>query len=79
MAKATYRMKINGLVVNVGDDIPEYGSLVFTETLSDGTVSIEGNKTDFAKLPTYVKPSSVAYFWDTKEMYKFDGTQWVEQ
>lgn len=79
MAKATYRTKINGKTYEVGDELPEFGSLTFTVTLSDGTVRIEGNKTDFNHLPTYVRPSSTAYFWDTQEVYKFDGTQWVEQ
>ena len=79
MAKATYRQVINGKVFNVGDDLPEYGSLIFVDTASDGTVAIEGMKTDFSKLPTYVTPSSTAYFWDTAEVYKFNGTDWLLQ
>lgn len=77
--KATHRTVVNGKVYNIGDDLPEYGSLIFTEVQSDGIVSIEGKKTDFAKLPTYVTRSSTAYFWDTQEVYKFDGTSWVLQ
>lgn len=80
MAKATYRTVIDGQVYNVGDDLPEYGSLKFVARL-DGRVEIEGNSSDIAKLPTWVKQGSQAYFVDTQALYKFDETNktWVEQ
>ena len=80
MAKATYRQVINGQVYNVGDDLPEYGSLRFV-CLKDGRSEIEGNAADISKLPTWVKQGSSAYFVDTKQVFKFDeaNSQWVEQ
>lgn len=80
MAKATYRTVIDGQVYNVGDDLPEYGSLKFVDRL-DGRVEIEGNSSDIAKLPTWVKQGSQAYFVDTQALYKFDETNktWVKQ
>ena len=80
MAKATYRTVIDGQVYNVGDDLPEYGSLRIV-TLKDGRAEIEGNSSDVAKLPTWVKQGSQAYFVDNQKVYKFDeaNTQWVEQ
>lgn len=80
MAKATYRTVIDGQVYNVGDDLPEYGSLKIVARL-DGIVEIEGNSSDIAKLPTWVKQGSQAYFVDTQALYKFDETNktWVEQ
>lgn len=78
--KATYRMVINGKVYNVGDDLPEYGSLKFI-SMTDGIAEIEGNSSDLAKLPTWVKQGSQAYFIDTQKLYKFDETNliWEEQ
>ena len=78
MAQATYRQKINGKVYEVGDTLPDYGSLVFREN-KDGYVYIEGHSDDVSKLPTWVKPTSKAYFWDNQKVYDFDGTQWIEQ
>lgn len=81
MAKATYRQKIDGLVVNVGDDIPEMGSLRFVSGGHGEIAEIEGNVADVSKLPTDVKQGSQAYFVDTQAVYKFDeaNEQWVEQ
>jgi len=80
MAKATHRTVIDGQVYNVGDDLPEYGSLKIVARL-DGIVEIEGNSSDIAKLPTWVKQGSQAYFVDTQALYKFDEANktWVEQ
>ena len=80
MAKATHRQVIDGQVYNVGDDLPEYGSLRFV-ALENGIATIEGNIADVGKLPTWVKQGSQAYFVDTQEVYKFDeaNSQWVEQ
>lgn len=81
MAKATYRQVIDHLVVNVGDDIPEMGSLRFTAGGHGEIASLEGNYDDFDKLPTDVKQGSDAYFVDNGKVFKFDetNTQWVEQ
>ena len=81
MAKATYRQKIDGKVFNVGDDLPELGSLKFVNGGYGQIAEIEGNIADVSKLPTDVKQGSQAYFVDTQALYKFDETngQWVEQ
>ena len=78
MAQATYRQKINGKVYEVGDELPDYGSLTFIEN-EDELVYIEGKSADFSKLPTWVQPYSTAYMIDTQKAYKFDGTEWIEQ
>lgn len=80
MAKATHRQVIDGQVYNVGDDLPEYGSLRFV-SICDNIAEIEGNSTDLSKLPTWVSQGSTAYMVDTGKVYKFDeaNTQWVEQ
>ena len=81
MAKATHRIDFNGKVINVGDDIPELGSLKFVNGGYGQIAEIEGNIADVSKLPTDVKQGSQAYFVDTQALYKFDETnkQWVEQ
>ena len=81
MAKATYRQKIDGKVFNIGDDLPELGSLKFVSGGYGQIAEIEGNIADVSKLPTEVKQGSQAYFVDTQALYKFDETneQWVEQ
>lgn len=81
MAKATYRQKINGKIFNVGDDLPELGSLRFVEGGYGAVASIEGNVADVAKLPTDVKQGSQAFFVDTQDVYKFDEANetWVSQ
>ena len=80
MAVATHREVIDGQVYNVGDTLPEYGSIHFT-SIKDGIAELEGNSTDVAKLPTWVKQGSQAYFVDSQELYKFDeeNKQWVQQ
>ena len=77
--KATHRMVINSKVYNVGDDLPEYGSIKFI-TIRNGRAELEGNSADLAKLPTWVKQGSQAFMIDTGKVYKFDetNTQWVE-
>ena len=64
MAKATYRMVVNGLEINVGDDIPDLGSLVFVEGGYGKVSFIEGYAKDVAKLPTWVAPGSQATILD---------------
>jgi len=81
MAKATYRQVINHKVFNVGDDLPELGSLIFVSGGYGEIAEIEGNSADVSKLPTDVKQGSSAYMVDTQDVYKFDETnaQWVKQ
>lgn len=81
MAQATYRQKINRKVFEVGDDLPELGSLRFVNGGYGEIAEIEGNSVDVSKLPTDVKQGSQAYFVDTQTFYKFDeeNSQWVEQ
>lgn len=81
MAKATYRQVIDGKVFNVGDDLPELGSLKFVSGGYGEIAEIEGNSADVSKLPTDVKQGSQAYMVDNQKVYKFDesSTQWVEQ
>ncbi len=81
MAKATYRQVINHKVFNVGDDLPELGSLRFVSGGYGEIAEIEGNIADLSKLPTDVKQGSQAYFLDTQDVYKFDESQtkWVKQ
>lgn len=81
MAKATYRMVIDGKVFNVGDDLPEMGSLKFVAGGYGQQADLEGNSVDESKLPTDVKQGSQAYMLDTKKLYKFDESvpEWVEQ
>ena len=78
--KATYMQKINGKTYNVGDELPEYGSLKFIN-YEDGIASIEGNSVDVDKLPTWVRQGSQAYMVDNERLYKFDETnkRWLEQ
>ena len=81
MAKATVRTVIDGKVFNVGDDLPNLGSLKFISGGYGQICEIEGNSTDLSKLPTDVKQGSQAYFLDSAKVYKFDetNTEWVEQ
>lgn len=81
MAKATYRQVIDGKVFNVGDDLPEMGSLKFVAGGYGQQADLEGNSVDESKLPTDVKQGSQAYFLDTQEVYKFDeaNNEWVKQ
>lgn len=81
MAKATYRQVIDHKVFNVGDDLPELGSLKFVSGGYGQIAEIEGNIADVSKLPTEVKQGSQAYFVDSQDLYKFDETnaEWVLQ
>ena len=81
MAQATYRQKINGKAFEVGDDLPELGSLRFVSGGYGQIAEIEGNIADVDKLPTDVKQGSQAYFVDSQDLYKFDesNTEWVLQ
>ncbi len=81
MAKATYKQEIDGKIFNIGDDLPEMGSLKFTKGGYGQIASIEGNSADLSKLPTDVKQGSDAYMLDTQTLYMFDetNTEWVAQ
>lgn len=81
MAKATYRQVIDHKVFNVGDDLPELGSLKFVSGGYGEVAEIEGNIADLSKLPTDVKQGSQAYFVDTQDVYKIDETNstWEKQ
>lgn len=78
--KATHRTVINGQVYNVGDDLPDYGSLRFIEN-KDNVVQIQGLFEDFSKLPTWCRAGSSAYFIDTQAVYIFDeaNSEWLAQ
>lgn len=78
MAKATVRTVINGQVYNVGDDLPEYGTLVVLENKS-GVIYAEGLVKDVAKLSTaldWVSEGSKALFTDTNDVYTFTDGEW---
>lgn len=81
MAKATHRMVIDHKIINVGDDIPELGSIKFTAGGYGEKAELELNSADVSKLPTEVKQGSSAYVVDTGDLYKFDETneEWVKQ
>lgn len=81
MAKATYRQVIDGKVFNVGDDLPELGSLTFVSGGYGKIAEIEGKSADVSKLPTDVKEGSQAYMLDNQKVYKFDAStpEWIEQ
>lgn len=78
---ADHKYVIDGKTFNVGDTLPELGSLIFTSGGYGQICQIEGNSADLSKLPTDVKQGSSAYFVDNGKVYKFDETnkQWVEQ
>lgn len=78
--KATHRMVINGKVYNVGDDLPEYGSIVVLEN-KHGVIYAEGLSTDVSKLSTaldWVEEGSKALFTDTNDVYSFTDGEWIE-
>ena len=79
--KATYRQRINGKYFEVGDDLPDLGSLIFVSGGYNQIAEIEGNSEDASKLPTDVKQGSSAYMVDTQQVYKFDETnaEWILQ
>lgn len=78
--KATYRQVINGKVYNVGDDLPEFGSLYVTDN-TDGVLAIQGKSEDFSKLSefSWAGKGSTAYFLDTQDVYIYDGEEWIKQ
>lgn len=80
MAKATYRQVINGEVYNVGDGLPEYGTITVLEN-KHGVIYAEGLVKDVAKLTTalgWVSEGSKALFTDTNEAYSFTGGEWAK-
>ena len=81
MAKATYRQKIDGKIFNVGEDIPDLGSIKFVNGGYGKHSELSGNSADKSKLPTEVMQDSSAYMVDTQELLIFDATntEWVSQ
>lgn len=80
MAKATYRQEINGHVYEVGDDLPEYGTIVVLENKS-GVIYAEGLSKDVSKLSTaldWVAEGSKALFTDTNAVYSFTDGEWIQ-
>lgn len=75
MAQATYRQKIDGKVYEVGDELPDYGSIKILESPQTQVIYGEGLSSDVAKLPMWVADGSKVLFTDTNEVYsKTDGT-----
>ena len=81
MATATHRMIVDHKIINVGDDVPDLGSLRFTKGGYGERAEIEGNSADVSKLPTDVLQGSAAYMVDTAGLYMYDETneEWVQQ
>ena len=79
--KATHRTVINGQVFNVGDDLPEYGSIVVLENNNGGVIYAEGLSEDVSKLSTaldWVAEGSKALMTDTNDVYSFTDGEWIE-
>ena len=79
--KATHRTVINGQVFNVGDDLPEYGSIVVLENDNGGVIYAEGLSEDVSKLSTvldWAADGSKALFTDTGEVYSKTNGTWGE-
>ena len=80
MAKATHRTVINGEVYNVGEDLPEYGTITVLEN-KNGVIYAEGLVKDVGKLTTalgWVSEGSKALFTDTNEAYSFTDGEWAK-
>lgn len=70
---ATVRTKKDGVMYEIGDTIPDMGSIVCTSREGD-LKSFAGLSKDASKLPTtHVATDSTAVFNDTAEIQKFDG------
>lgn len=78
MATATYRQVIDGEVYEVGDTLPEMGSLKVLENNLSKVIYVEGLKADADKLPTWAADGSKALFTDTGELYTKTNGTWGE-
>ena len=76
--KATYRMVIDGQVYEVGDDLPDYGSIKILESPATKVIYGEGLKADVSKLPTWVADGSKVLFTDTNEVYSRTNGSWIK-
>ena len=74
--KATYRQVIDGQVYNVGDDLPDYGSIKILESPPTKVIYAEGLIADLSKLPTWISEGSKVLFVDTNEVYSYTAGQW---
>lgn len=75
---ATVRTVKDGHVYNIGDTIPDMGS-IFCVGWEGNVYSFEGKlHSDVSKLPTWVGAGSQCLFYDNASFYKFDGTSWGE-
>ena len=71
------RTKIDGHWYKPGDEMPDLGSLVCVSDDKDGKIrNYEGLSQDVGKLPKYdrLETGSSAFFYDTKELYKYEKT-----
>ena len=80
--KYPYAVKIDDKIYKAGEDVPELGSIVCTQ--SSGKVrSYELLSADLSKLPKYddLETGSSAYCIDTGSYYKYESTTktWNEQ
>ena len=77
---ATVRTKKDGVLYNVGDTIPDMGSLVCVSIEAGNRKYFEGLSKDKAKLPTTgLATGSQVVFYDTAEIDKFDAesSTWI--
>lgn len=77
---ATVRTKYNGKIYEVGETIPDMGSLVIVDREGD-RVYFEGVSADEDKLPTTdIGTGSQVFFYDTGVVKKFEAKSatWIE-
>ena len=75
---ATVRTKFNGKIYEVGETIPDMGSLVLVERVGD-RYSFEGKASDASKLPDDVGAGSKATLTgnDGTIVKTFLGNEWI--
>ena len=71
MAVATKPIIIDGISYDVGDTLPDFGSIVVTAKTADGKRRYEGVSSDLDKLPIYCASGSVFFELDTGKTYRF--------
>ena len=76
--KAEYRQVIDGQVYEVGDDLPDYGSIKILESPPTKIIYGEGLVADVSKLPTWVADGSKVLFTDTNEVYSHTNGSWIK-